>query len=62
MMPDEVKPKAPRGRPRVADPMTSIGTRLPSADYDRLVRAANLQDKSLAALVRQLLTLRLPKV
>jgi hypothetical protein len=58
---DPTTPK-PRGRPRVEDPMTRLSTRLPSAEYDRLIRAANQQDTSVASLVRQLLILRLPKV
>jgi hypothetical protein len=50
----------PRGRPRVEEPMSSVSTRLPSDAYDRLIRAANQQDKSVSSLVRQLLILRLP--
>lgn len=49
----------PRGRPRVDAPMTTVSTRVPSAEYDRLVRLANLRDESVASLVRQLLVIRL---
>lgn len=50
----------PRGRPRVEERMEPVTTRLPVGEYDRLVRAANLQDIHVSALVRRLLILRLP--
>jgi hypothetical protein len=61
MTDDTLKPK-PRGRPRLAAPMTPVATRLPPAEYDRLIKSAAQQDTSIAALVRQMLRLRLPKV
>lgn len=59
--PERIEPLRPRGRPRVEERMEPVATRLPVRDYDRLVRAANLQQMSVARLVRQLLILRIPK-
>lgn len=44
-----------RGRPRVEAPQERLSTRLPLPVYDRLVKHASLQDKKLAALVRDVL-------
>lgn len=56
------EPKRPRGRPRVPEALnTHVGTRLPAKTYDRLFQSAKAEDKSIAALVRQWLTLKLPK-
>ena len=57
----EVPPTRQRGRPRVEQPMEPVMTRLPRENYDRLVRAADLQGLSVSSLVRQLLILRIPK-
>jgi len=53
----EAAPK-PRGRPRVA-PGATLTTYVRSSDYDRLLRLATVQRKSLASLVRDLLRLKL---
>ncbi len=50
----------PRGRPRVETPLERVSTRLPTPEYDRLVRLANRRDQSVSSLIRQLLVLRLP--
>lgn len=50
----------PRGRPRLDDePLSQVGTRLPSSYHDRLIQLAKYHDKSVSALVRQLLILKL---
>jgi hypothetical protein len=54
----EAAPK-PRGRPRVAEPGATLTTYVRSSDYDRLLRLATLQRKSLASLVRDLLRLKI---
>jgi|GEM_PF-2879164 len=51
--------RRPPGRPRVAEPLERVSTRLPLPIYDRLVEIANQQDTSVSMLVRQLLVLRL---
>lgn len=59
-MADETStPKNPRGRPRAAAPLSSVGTRLPQPYHDRLIQMANMQEKSVSALVRDLLTTNL---
>lgn len=59
MQPDPNIEHRRRGRPRVREPLSFVGTRLPPADHDRLVQLANRQEKSLAATVRQLLVIQL---
>lgn len=51
----------PRGRPRVDEPKpgVSASTWLEPSEYDKLVRLANKQDKTVSAMVRQLLVLKL---
>jgi hypothetical protein len=49
-----------RGRPKASDPGISLCTRVPTSEYDRLVRMANQRETSVSALVRQMLVLRLP--
>lgn len=49
----------PRGRPTVDAPLSYVGTRLPVPYHDRLIQLAKHQDKSVSALVRQLLILKL---
>jgi hypothetical protein len=52
-------PPKPRGRPRATEPGETLTTYIRSSDYDRLVRQATDQRKSLASLVRDLLRLKL---
>lgn len=50
----------PRGRPRVAAPAgASATTWLRGADYDRLIALAKREDKTLSALIRDLLKLKI---
>lgn len=59
-MADETStPARPRGRPPVSEPLSYVGTRLPPQYHDRLIKLAKHQEKSVSALVRDLLTLRL---
>jgi len=51
--------RRPPGRPRVAEPLERVSTRLPLPIYDRLVEIANREETSVSMLVRQLLILRL---
>ena len=60
--PSDDRPIRQRGRPRVAERLEQVGTRLPIAYYDRLVQIANQRDTSVSSLVRQLLILRLPRI
>ena len=46
-----------RGRPRVEQPQERLSTRLPTPEYDRLVKLAQQREQSLSALVRDLLTI-----
>lgn len=52
------QPERRRGRPRVEEHST-VSTWLPSRYHDRLIQLANQQDKSVSAMVRSLLILRL---
>lgn len=45
--------RRPRGRPRVEEPMTTISTRIPVRDHDKLIRLANQREISVADLVRR---------
>jgi hypothetical protein len=47
------------GRPRVDDPRTTVTTYVRTADYDRLVRLALKHDRTVSAIVRDLLKLKL---
>ena len=58
-MADKVTPSR-RGRPRVDERLTPVSTRLPETTYDRLIKQANQQEKSVAAYVRELLDRRIP--
>jgi hypothetical protein len=49
----------PRGRPRAPDRGETVTTYVRSSDYDRLLRLAADQRKSLACVVRDLLRLKL---
>jgi hypothetical protein len=48
-----------RGRPRLDESGASVSTWLPPGDHDKLIKLAREQEKSISALVRQLLTLKL---
>lgn len=50
-----------RGRPRVADPVSPVSTRLPTPTYDRLIALANRREVSVSALIRQIVILQLHK-
>jgi hypothetical protein len=52
-------PPKPRGRARATEPGETLTTYVRRSDYDRLVRQATDQRKSLASLVRDLLRLKL---
>jgi len=52
-------PHRPRGRPKVDEPGARLSTYVRTSDYDRLVRLALKQDRSVSALVRDLLKLKL---
>jgi hypothetical protein len=50
----------PRGRPRVEEPNgTSVTTWLRVGDHDRLIQLAKREEKTLSALLRELLKLKL---
>jgi hypothetical protein len=51
----EVASPRGRGRPRSLEPMSSVGTRLPTATHDQLIQIANEQDKSVSELIRQVI-------
>ena len=52
--------RRPPGRPRVAEPSTSVSTWLPAEYHDKLLQLAKRQtDGNVSALVRDLLILRL---
>ena len=59
--PDGVREGRPRGRPRVAEPLEPVSTRVPLHVYDQLVRTATARDVSVANLLRQIIILRLPR-
>jgi len=47
-----------RGRPRNAEPSSSVSTWLPSRTHDSLIRLAREEETSVSALVRRLVLLR----
>jgi hypothetical protein len=49
----------PRGRPKHAEPSSSVSVWLPAGAHDKLIRLANQQETSISALVRSLLLLKL---
>jgi hypothetical protein len=50
----------PRGRPKVEAPAAnSVTTWLPAADHDRLIALAKREEKTISALVRELLKLKI---
>jgi hypothetical protein len=48
-----------RGRPKVTEPRTTLCTWMEARHYDQIVKMAIQQEKSVSALVRDLLVLRL---
>lgn len=44
-----------RGRPRSADPQIAVLTRLPSQQYDRLIKMASRSDETVSSIVRRIL-------
>ena len=58
--PVPVVPVKPRGRPRMEDRMEQVGVCLPRAYVQRLEQIAEQRDMKVSALVRQLLTVKLP--
>ena len=50
--------RRPRGRPRVAEPLTQISTRIPVRAYDRLVQLAKEQETTVSGFLRRFLTSR----
>jgi len=48
-----------QGRPRNAEPYSSVTTWLPTGAHDKLIRLAAEQETSISALVRSLLLLKL---
>jgi len=57
LLPDEEP--VHRGRPRNAEPSSSVSTWLTAGAHDKLIQLANEQDVSISALVRSLLMLRI---
>ena len=58
MADEPVRLPRPRGRPPLEVKGTSISSWVRPNEYDRLVKMAHQQDKSVSALVRSLLMLR----
>lgn len=50
----------PRGRPRSEEPGTTVSAWVSEQEHDKLIRLANEQEKSVSALVRQLIVPKLP--
>lgn len=48
-----------RGRPRVSEPRSTVSTWLPAHAHDRLIQIAKREERSISAVVRQLLIFRL---
>jgi hypothetical protein len=48
-----------RGRPRAEAPGTAVMTWLKPGEHDKLIQLARQQEKTISAMVRQLLTLKL---
>ena len=58
-MTDDDTPRNKGGRPRVDDQGLRLSTYVRSSDYDRLIKLAQKQDKSMSGLIRDLLRLKL---
>lgn len=57
--PEGVQETKQMGRPRVADPMEPVMTRLPTPVYDELCRRARGQGEPLSVIVRNLIVMQL---
>lgn len=58
-----INPRNVGGRPRVsAEPMSTVSTWLPASAHDKLIKVAQAQDVSVAALVRNVLILNVINV
>jgi hypothetical protein len=52
MTPEDPPVKAKGGRPRVAEPGSTVSAWVPASDYDKIIKAAKAQDVTISALVR----------
>lgn len=48
-----------RGRPKADEPSSPVTTWLPAGDHDRLIAIAKREEKTISALVRELVKLRI---
>ena len=55
--PDPPKPKG--GRPRAPEPGVPVATWMTTAEYDKLIKAANAHETTVSSLVRTWLRLKL---
>ena len=53
------KDKRARGRPKNGEPSSSVTTWLRVGEHDRLIELAKREEKSISALVRELVKLRI---
>jgi len=53
-----IPPEVHRGRPRNAEPSSSVSTWLPAHEHDDLIRRAREEETSVSALVRRLVRVR----
>lgn len=51
----------PRGRPKAEEPSGSVTTWLREGEHDRLIELAKREEKTISALVRELVQLRIYK-
>lgn len=51
--------KGKRGRPREEEPGNTVATWLRAGDHDRLIAIAKREEKTISALVRELVKLRI---
>ena len=49
---DPPVPAKKGGRPRVAEPRSTVSAWVPASDYDKIIKAAKAQDVTISALVR----------
>lgn len=54
-----MKPVTRRGRPKSADPLVPVITRLPTSTYDQLIRFALSRRTTVSGVLRQMVVLRL---
>ena len=57
-----MKPPARRGRPRTEDPGSSVTTWLRADEHDRLIALAKREEKTISALVRELVKLKVGRI